>query len=107
MRSADRPLASEIVSKDVMILEIGREKVPTKAEKANLERSGEIISGVEIDGKWMPKKLHQEFNEIIGSLNERLVFTVNRNLRNFFSFLNAQESNSKGPSPSLLGKSTG
>ena len=50
-----------------MILEIGREKVPTKAEKANLERSGEIISGVEIDGKWMPKKLHQEFNEIIGS----------------------------------------
>lgn len=31
-RPAGRPLASEIVSKDVMILEMGREKIPTKAD---------------------------------------------------------------------------
>ena len=51
-RPAGRPLASEIVSKDVMILEMGREKVPTKAEKLDLERSGRIMSGDDIDRKW-------------------------------------------------------
>ena len=56
-RPAGRPLASEIVSKDVMILERGREKIPTKAEKLDLERSGRIISGVDIDRKWDAKKL--------------------------------------------------
>ena len=45
--SAGRPLASEIVSKDVMILEMGREKIPLKAEKPDLERSGRIISSVD------------------------------------------------------------
>ena len=40
-------MASEIVSKDVMILEMGREKIPLKAEKPDLERSGRIISSID------------------------------------------------------------
>ena len=43
-RTVGRPLTSETVSKDIVIsLEFGREKIPTKSEKAELERSGRII----------------------------------------------------------------
>ena len=64
-RPAGRPLISEIVSKDVMILEMGREKIPTKAEKPDLERSGRITSGVDIDRKWDAKELHQELAKLL------------------------------------------
>ena len=72
-RSAGRP-ASEIVSKDVMILEMGREKIPTKTEKPDLERSGRIISGVDIDRKWDAKKLHQELAKLLTGEMEGLYF---------------------------------
>ena len=43
-RTVGRPLTSKTVSKDIVIsLEFGREKIPTKSEKAKLERSGRII----------------------------------------------------------------
>ena len=43
-RTVGRPLTSKTVSKDIVIsLELGREKIPTKSEKAKLERSGRII----------------------------------------------------------------
>ena len=41
-RTVGRPLTSETVSKGIVIsLEFGREKIPTKSEKAKLERSGQ------------------------------------------------------------------
>lgn len=76
--SADRPLASEVVSKDVMILEMGREKIPTKAERPDLERSGRIISGVDIDRKWDAKKLHLELAKLTGEM-EGLYFEIVKN----------------------------
>ena len=48
-RTVERPLTSETVSKDIVIsLEFGREKIPTKSEKAELERSGRIIRGTQL-----------------------------------------------------------
>ena len=78
-RPAGRPLASEIVSKDVMILEMGREKIPTKAEKLDLERSGRIISGVDIDRKWDAKKLQQELAKLLTGEMEGLYFEIVKN----------------------------
>ena len=78
-RPASRPLASEIVSKDVMILEMGREKIPTKAEKLDLERSGRIISGVDIDRKWDAKKLQQELAKLLTGEMEGLYFEIVKN----------------------------
>ena len=78
-RSAGRPLTSEIVSKDVMILEMGREKIPTKAEKPDLERSGRIISGVDIDRKWDAKKLQQELAKLLTGEMEGLYFEIVKN----------------------------
>ena len=47
-RTVRRPLTSKTVSKDIVIsLEVGREKLPTKSEKAKLERSGSIIRGTQ------------------------------------------------------------
>ena len=47
-RTVGRPLTSKTVSKDIVIsLEFGREKIPTKSEKAKLERSGRIIRGTQ------------------------------------------------------------
>ena len=77
--SAGRPLTSEIVSKDVMILEMGRDKIPTKAEKPDLERSGRIISGVDIDRKWDAKKLQQELAKLLTGEMEGLYFAIVKN----------------------------
>ena len=46
-RTVGRPLTSKTISKDIVILEFGREKIPTKSEKAELERSRRIIRGTQ------------------------------------------------------------
>lgn len=89
-RSAGRPLASEIVSKDVMILEMGREKILLKAEKPDLERSGQIISGVDIDRKWDAKKLHQELAKLLTGEMEGLYFEIVKNSGGTLIRLNIQ-----------------
>ena len=63
--SAGRPLESEVVSKQVIILEIGREKVPTNSKKTELESSGRIISGFDINRKWDAKTLHKELSTLL------------------------------------------
>ena len=78
-RSAGRPLASEVVSKDVIILEIGREKVPTKSQKPELESSGRIISGFDINRKWDAKTLHQELSTLLTGELEGMYFEIVKN----------------------------
>ena len=62
-----------------MILEMGREKIPMKAEKPDLERSGRIISGVDIDRKWDAKKLQQELAKLLTGEMEGLYFEIVKN----------------------------
>ena len=37
---------------DVIILDAGQDKLPTKSEKVDLEKDGRIASGFDIDRKW-------------------------------------------------------
>ena len=60
-----RPLSSEVVSKDVIIVELGIEKIPTKCEKPELERSGRVIPGFDINRKWDVKQLHRELSTLL------------------------------------------
>jgi len=62
-----------------MILEMGREKIPLKAEKPDFERSGRIISGVDIDRKWDATKLHQELAKLLTGEMEGLYFEIVKN----------------------------
>ncbi|KAJ7389599.1 Fibronectin type 3 and ankyrin repeat domains protein 1, partial [Desmophyllum pertusum] len=78
-RPAGRPLATEIVSKDVIILEFGREKIPTKSEKHELERSGRIISGFDINRKWDAKKATQRTIFFVTGEMEGMYFEIVKN----------------------------
>jgi len=62
-----------------MILEMGREKIPTKAENSDLERSGRIISGIDIDRNWNAKKLHQELAKLLTGEMEGWYFKIVKN----------------------------
>ena len=78
-RTVGRPLTSETVSKDIVILDFGREKIPTKSEKAELERSGRIISGFDINRKWDAKTLHNEISRLLPGYMEGLYFEIVKN----------------------------
>ena len=78
-RSAGRPLASEVVSKDAIILEIGSEKVPNKSEKPELKSSGRIISGFDINRKWDAKTLHKELSTLLTGELEGMYFEIAKN----------------------------
>ena len=41
-----------LVTKDIVIVEKEEERVPSKAEKAHLERSGRVITGMDINRGW-------------------------------------------------------
>ena len=51
-RRVVRPTTNDVVAKNVIILDAGQDKLPTKSEKVDLEKDGRIISGFKIDRKW-------------------------------------------------------
>jgi hypothetical protein len=50
-RRVGRPTTNDFVAKDVLILDAGQEKLPTKAEKVELEKNRRVISGFDMDKK--------------------------------------------------------
>ena len=72
-------MTSETVSKDIVILDFGREKIPTKSEKAKLERSGRIISGFDVNRKGGAKTLHNEISRLLPGYMEGLYFEIVKN----------------------------
>ena len=78
-RSVGRPLASDIVSKDVIIVEIGREKIPTGSEKPQLESSGRIVTGFDINRKWDSETLHNELSKLLIGRMEGMHFEIVKN----------------------------
>ena len=96
-RPAGRPLASEMVSKDVIVLEYGKEKIPSKSEKPELERSGRIISGFDIDRKWDAKKLHSELSSLLTGEMEGMYFEIVKNSL-WWYFFATKSSSRKGHS---------
>ena len=56
-RRVGRPTTNDVVVKDVLIVDAGQDKVPTRLERVELERKGRVISGFDVDRKWNPTNL--------------------------------------------------
>ena len=54
------PVKSSIVTRDVIIIEKGREHMPSKAKKVEMERNGRVVTGFDLDRSWNAKELHKE-----------------------------------------------
>ena len=55
------------VSKDVIVIEYEHDRVPSKPEKIELEKSKRVISGFEVNREWTAKELEKR----VGSVVER------------------------------------
>ena len=78
-RSVGRPSVSDIVSKDIIIVEIGREKIPTRSEKPDSESSGRIISGFDKNRNWDPETVHNELSKLLTGEMEEVYFEIVKN----------------------------
>ena len=79
-RPAGRPHESLTVSKDVIVIEYGYDRVPSKAEKIELEKSKRVISGFDISRDWTAKQLERERTALLkGSEMEGYCFEIVKN----------------------------
>lgn len=78
-RRAGRPSTNDLVAKDVVILDAGKDKIPTKPEKVELERNGRIVSGVDIDRRWDANILQQQLSTLLAGELEGMGFEIVKN----------------------------
>lgn len=79
-RVPGRPAGSPTVTKDVVIVEYGHDRVPSKAEKAELEKSKRVISGFEVCRDWSAKQLEKELAALLkGTEMEEFGFEIVKN----------------------------
>ena len=64
--SVERP-GSEIVTKDVLILDFGTDKAPCRGERAIMEQQGRVISGFELIRDWGENILIEELLDIFSA----------------------------------------
>lgn len=75
-----RPTESPTVTKDVVVIEYGHDRVPSKAEKAELEKSKRVISGFEVSKDWSAKQLEKELTALLkGTQMEGFCFEIVKN----------------------------
>ena len=68
------------MSKDVVVIEYGHDRVPSKAEKAELEKSNRVISGFEVCRDWRAKQLKKELAALLkGTEMEGFCFEIVKN----------------------------
>ena len=76
-RPAGRPRESLIVSKDVIVIEYEHDRVPSKTEKIELEKSKRVISGFEVNREWTAKQLEKELEVLLkGTQMEGFCFEI-------------------------------
>ena len=79
-RAVGRPLESLTVSRDVVVIDYGQDRVPSKAEKAKLEKSKRVISGFEVNRDWTAKQLERELVALLkGTGMEGFSFEIIKN----------------------------
>ena len=79
-RPAGRPRESLIVSKDVIVIEYEHDRVPSKTEKIELEKSKRVISGFEVNREWTAKQLEKELEALLkGTQMEGFCFEIMKN----------------------------
>ena len=79
-RPAGRPRESLTVSKDVIVIEYEHDRVPSKAEKIELEKSKRVISGFEVNREWSAKELERELAALLrGTPMQGFCFKIMKN----------------------------
>ena len=79
-RPAGRPRELLTVSKDVIVIEYEHDRVPSKAEKIELEKSKRVISGFEVNREWSAKELERELAALLkGTQMEGFCFEIMKN----------------------------
>ena len=79
-RVPGRPTGAPTVTKDVVVIEYGYDRVPSKAEKAELEKSKRVISGFEVGRDWSAKQLEKELAVLLkGTEMEGFCFEIVKN----------------------------
>lgn len=61
-RNPGRPHGSSTVTKDFIVIEYGKDRIPSKSEKVELEKSGRIICGFELSREWTAVQLEKELS---------------------------------------------
>ena len=79
-RVPGRPTGSPTVIKDVVVIEYGHDRIPSKTEKAKLEKSKRVISGFEVCRGWSATQLEKELAALLkGTEMERFSFEIVKN----------------------------
>ena len=79
-RVPGRPTGSPTVIKDVVVIEYGHDRVPSKTEKAELEKSKRVISGFEVCRGWSATQLEKELAALLkGTEMEGFSFEIVKN----------------------------
>ena len=79
-RVPGRPTGGPTVTKDVVVIEYGHDRVPSKAEKTELEKSKRVISGFEVGRDWSAKQLEKELAVLLkGTEMEGFCFEIVKN----------------------------
>lgn len=79
-RVPGRPTGSPTVTKNVVVIEYGNDRVPSKAQKAELEKSKRVTSGFEVCGDWSAKQLEKELAALLkGTEREGFCFEIVKN----------------------------
>ena len=79
-RPAGRPYESLTVTKDVIVIEYDHDRVPSKAERVELEKSKQVISGFEVSRDWTAKQLERELVALLkGAEMEGFCFEIVKN----------------------------
>ena len=76
---AGRPFASGTVTRDIIILRAGENTVPSRNEKAEMERNGCIVTGMDIDRGWNEETLMLELRSIIPNDLKDVPFQIMKN----------------------------
>ncbi|XP_022778455.1 uncharacterized protein LOC111320014 [Stylophora pistillata] len=79
-RNPGRPHGSSTVTKDVIVIEYGKDRIPSKSEKVELEKSGRIICGFELSREWTAVQLEKELSYLLkGSSMDGFSFEIMKN----------------------------
>ena len=68
------------MTRDVIVIENGQVRIPTKSEKIELEKNQRVISGFDIDRSWDAEQLYKELSSLLKSTElEGLNFEIVKN----------------------------
>ena len=74
-----RPFASATVTRDIVILLANENTIPSRHEKAQLEKDGRIVTGMDIDRGWNEEMLRHELQLVLPIGFKNVPFQIMKN----------------------------